>query len=312
MMDAARDVDERLEKLLAVPRWGMWLRYAEVRNRALDWDTLFEVWRTKDVLLKRAMEHHEVDIHPSAKVHEVLSFIRFRQSDGTIRLYMGADRPSPCWTLQQTDGVISVVNGRTLSTVSDWCEFMPGVHGDIPFVSGAGQRGVVSFRDVCCWLMVAHYSGPSWGEVGRVLLRWESLVEFLKMDRRDVLAGGLKWFFDRTHDDRLTAAEGSEIEKHLGRYKFEPDSDSPTAGRFSYERHGGCIAWALSVAPGGKSILAQRGENSMPTSLRTVQDLRTFLSGVFTDVYFTPSGAKGLRLLSSDLTDYLMQQFRWW
>jgi hypothetical protein len=310
MMDAARDVDERLEKLLAAPRWGVWLRYAEVSGRALDWDTLFEVWRTKDVLLKRAMEHHEVNIHPSAEVDEVLRYILFRKEDGTIQLDMGNDHRSLCWTLQQTDGVISVVNGRTLSTVSDWCEFMREVHCDIPFVSGAGQNGVVGFRDVCCWLTVAHFSGPSWGEVGRVLLRWESLVEFLNMDRRNVLAGGLKWFFDRTHDGRLTEAEGSEIEKHLERYEFE--SVSPTAGRFSYKRHGGCIAWALSVAPGGRSIVAKRGEYSMPTSLRTVQDLRTFLLGVFTDVYFTPSGAKGRRLLSSDLTDYLMQQFRWW
>ena len=292
ILAAARDVNQRLERLLgaagetpspAETRWGVWLTYAEVKDRALEWDTLLKVWDTRSALFKR-MELYGLD--DGAK--EALHYIRLSEK-GKILLYNTDSRLSRCWQLSQAagGGVLSVAEQalddgrqqlgapRTLATVDTWCDFMREVQLP-PREDKVAER----LYGVCCSLMVAHYSGPEWTEVGRLPVRWERLAQFLQ---------GMS-----------ACISGCE---------YTPSSKR--TGVFSYGR-APLVEWDMSCGPGEPSVLAVRRTPPHSETFRTVRELRDFLMlRVFSDAYFA-STAKGKMPLGCDLTDYLMQQFRWW
>jgi hypothetical protein len=335
MTEAMRALDQGLAKLLEARdvRWGEWLTYEEVKNRALDWDTLFAVGGAMRRLLNRAtvVEPRHHFIHPNAKVGTVLSRIQFNEEDRML-LFFGHDDtrfPSRRWTLAQVDqGILVVeqvaageeqtVDGETttLATVSDWCRFMNTVRPPIRYVGGGGATEALSLGDVCCWLMEAHFSGRAWSQVARVPLQWERMVEFF--ERMPLLVVGLEWFFMRKQKERnprerptgFSVADVSLIQTHLAKYVFK--SNPPRMGQFSYTRHNTPAVWSLSSGPGVTFILACRESTTQTTELRTVGDLRVFLTHAYTDVYFTPDGVNGKMMAASELVDSLMQQFRWW
>jgi hypothetical protein len=314
ILDAARDVNQRLEKWLAAAespspaetRWGVRLTYAEVKDRALDWDTLLRVWDTRSALFKR-MERYGFE-EDGAK--EALHYIRLN-ANGEILLYNTDKRPSRCWQLSQAagGGVLSVAEQalddgsqlgalRTLATVDTWCDFMREVQLP-PREDKVAER----LYGVCCSLMVAHYSGPDWTEVGKVHLRWDRLVQFLQ--GMSGLVGGLNWFFNR----RGIVVSSPEVGARISGCEYTPSSIR--TGVFSYGR-APLVEWDMSCGPGEASVWAMRKSSTPPLSEKftTVQELRDFLIlRVFSDAYFT-SAAEMAR--ACDLTDYLMQQFRWW
>jgi hypothetical protein len=323
ILDAARDVNQRLERLLgaagetpspAETRWGVRLTYAEVKDRALDWDTLLRVWDTRSALFKR-MERYGFE-EDGAK--EALHYIRLN-ANGEILLYNTDKRPSRCWQLSQAagGGVLSVAEQalddgsqlgalRTLATVDTWCDFMREVQLP-PREDKVAER----LYGVCCSLMVAHYSGPEWTEVGKVHLRWDRLVQFLQ--GMSGLVGGLNWFFNRRGvvgaGDWFSAAEVESIRTRISGCEFK--SSTTRTGVFSYGR-APLVEWDMSCGPEEPFVLAVRRTPPHSETFRTVRELRDFLMlRVFSDAYFA-STAKGKMPLGCDLTDYLMQQFRWW
>jgi hypothetical protein len=338
MTEAMRVLYQRLAKLEESRdvRWGEWLTYEEVKNRALDWDTLFAVGGAMRKLLDRVISYEHHDIHPNARVDDVLDRIQFSEEDRMLLFYVhGARFPSRRWTLAQVDQGILVVEQladgeeqttdgetTTLATVSDWCRFMNTVRPPIRYVGGGGAKEALSLGDVCCWLMEAHFSGRDWSQVARVPLQWERLVEFF--ERMPLLVVGLEWFFKRKPKKRtafsaaddprerptgFSVADVSLIQKHLAKYVFK--TDSRRTGQFSYIRHNTPVVWNLSSG-GVAFILACRESTNQTAELATVQDLRVFLSQAYIDVYFTPDGVNGKMMAASELVDSLMQQFRWW
>jgi hypothetical protein len=272
--------------------WGVWLGYARVGNLALDWDTLFEVWRTKDALLKRAQVHETFSKH--AKAHVVLGTIQFCKADGTIQ----CTSPKCCWILRQTNDGITVKrqtgeDERTLRTVSDWCSFMDHVHPPIHYRISNDAKQVMSIPYLCELMMMAYYSGPMWREIGPIPLHWDRLVGFLST--KDTLVETPNWY---------SIPEVSHIRTCLLGYTFQPDS-----GLFSFKRHGASFVWQLACTPDGAFVSATTVPNSKRVELETVQDLREFLWATFPDIYFVSDYKK--QLSCRDLTDHLMQRYEW-
>jgi hypothetical protein len=321
--EVTRVLNERLKALLADQAlWGEWLTFEEVQDRQLNLDALFTVWCNKTSLLDRATGN---ELMPKVKlVGMVLDQIQINSS-GVIFFHHPCGRhPARSWTSEQVDDGVLVMEGtvfeeqtaaQKLTTVSDWCSFMGGIRPPVMYDRGDGVKVLLSIDTMCRWLMIAHFSGPTWYGVGLAPLRWDKLVRFFGSMHARV--GGLCWCYQRNHtgvDKYLSKEDVSLIQKHLHKYVFNPGSSG--MGRFSYKRD--TIVWNLCSGPGNAFVLAVRESTTQsktpPESreLRTVHDLCVFLSAAFPDVYFTADRVRGKKVASHELATYLMQQFKWW